>query len=55
VKSGVETYWAFGLLFGVYFTVAAIKFMIDESNINYLMHRWDLENALASFKGAKWP
>jgi hypothetical protein len=54
-KSGVETYWALGLLFGVYFTVAAIKFMIDESNINYLMHRWDLESALASFKGAKWP
>ena len=54
-KSGFETYWAFGLLLGLYFTVAGIKLMIDESNINYLMHRWDLESALASFKGAKWP
>jgi hypothetical protein len=54
-KSGLETYWAFGILLGIYFTVNAVKMMIDESNINYLLHRWDLENALASFKGAQWP
>jgi len=54
-KSGVETYWASGIVLGIYFAVSAIKFMIDESNINYLLHRWDSENALASFKGAQWP
>jgi hypothetical protein len=28
----------------------SLKFMIDESNTNYLMHRWDLEAALRDFR-----
>jgi hypothetical protein len=28
----------------------AIKWMIDESNINYLMHEWDLREALTGFR-----
>ncbi len=47
----VETYWViFGVLFGISLMFAALKFMIDESNINYLMHQWDLRNALEYFR-----
>jgi hypothetical protein len=47
----VEPHWLFfGGVVGVTLLFAAVKFMIDESNINYLMHQWDLQNALEYFR-----
>jgi hypothetical protein len=40
-------------LFGIMLLFAAIKFMIDESNINYLIHQWDLRNAIEEFRRAQ--
>jgi hypothetical protein len=55
-KHSVDAYyWAVALLIGIYCIIAALKNMVDESNINYLMHRWDLDSALAGFKGTQWP
>jgi hypothetical protein len=34
------------------FVYGAIKYMIDESNINYLMHQWDLNEAIQGFRRA---
>jgi hypothetical protein len=43
--------WAFlGLALAVVFLYSSIKYMIDESNINYLMHLWDLTDAIAKFR-----
>jgi hypothetical protein len=35
-----------GILVGVAFLYAAIKYMIDESHVNYLLHQWDLREAI---------
>jgi hypothetical protein len=51
-KVGIETYWVFfSVAVGIYLMFSTVKFMIDESNINYLMHQWDLQNTLAFFRG----
>jgi hypothetical protein len=50
-KSGVESYWlAFVAVIGIYSMFSTVKLMIDESNTNYLMHQWDLQNALEYFR-----
>jgi hypothetical protein len=50
-KTGVETFWVlFGVIVGIYLMFSAVKLMIDEGNINYLMHQWDLRNALEHFR-----
>jgi hypothetical protein len=47
----VKTIWAlYGVIVGVYLMLCAVKLMIDESNINYLMHHWDLQNTLKYFQ-----
>jgi hypothetical protein len=38
------------ILLAVVLLYAAIKYMIDESNVNYLMHQWDLEEAIKQFR-----
>lgn len=38
------------LILGIGSLFSALKFMIDESNINYLMHQWDLTEAIQSFR-----
>jgi hypothetical protein len=46
-KQGVEIHWIWvGLIVGAYLIISSVKLMIDESNINYLMHQWDLQNTL---------
>jgi hypothetical protein len=45
-----NTYWVFGVVVGISLVFSAVKFMIDESNINYLMHQWDLRNAFEYFR-----
>lgn len=43
--------WAAALLgLGIAALFSAIKYMIDESNINYLMHQWDLTEAIHNFR-----
>jgi hypothetical protein len=50
-KAGIETFWVFFVvLVGLSLMFSAMKFMIEESNINYLMHQWDLQNALGYFR-----
>jgi hypothetical protein len=50
-RAGIETDWVFlGVVFATPLMLAGVKFMIDESNINYLMHQWDLQNALEYFR-----
>jgi hypothetical protein len=51
-KAGVaEAYWVLvGVVGGVSLMFSGVKFMIDESNIIYLMHQWDLQNALEYFR-----
>jgi hypothetical protein len=45
---------AFGAaIIGGIFLYFAIKYMVDESNVNYLMHRWDLDRALNEFRLAR--
>ena len=34
------------MIVGAYLIINSVKLMIDESNINYLMHQWDLQNTL---------
>jgi hypothetical protein len=46
-KQGVEIHWIWvGLIVGAYLIISSVKLMIDESNTNYLMHHWDLQNTL---------
>jgi hypothetical protein len=46
-KQGVEIRWIWvGLIVGAYLIISSVKLMIDESNTNYLMHHWDLQNTL---------
>lgn len=46
-KQGVEIHWiCVGLIVGAYLIINSVKLMIDESNTNYLMHHWDLQNTL---------
>ncbi len=49
-KYGKVDLIAVGIYFGVAFLYASIKFMIDESNVNYLMHQWDLRDAIERFR-----
>jgi hypothetical protein len=49
-RMGNEAYLVSGIWFGILFMFMAVKFMIDESNINYLMHQWDLQNAFEYFR-----
>jgi len=51
---GFENGKAQWVIAGIYFAVvllcAAIKYMVDESNVNYLMHQWDLREAVERFR-----
>lgn len=38
------------IVVGIILVFAALKFLVDESNINYLMHQWDLQVALDRFR-----
>jgi hypothetical protein len=38
--------------FGIMLVYGALKYMIDESNINYLMHQWDSNKAIQGFRRA---
>jgi hypothetical protein len=37
-------------LLGVYCIWEALKLWIDERHIDYLLHKWDLESAIARFR-----
>jgi hypothetical protein len=45
-----QTYLPFLAVSGVFLMFTSLKMMIDESNINYIMHQWDLQNALEYFR-----
>jgi hypothetical protein len=48
---GGKPEWAIPCLIGAaYFLYTAIKCMIDESSINYLMHHWELNDALTKLR-----
>jgi hypothetical protein len=43
--------WAIACVIGAaYFLYTAIKCTIDESNTNYLMHQWELDDALTKLR-----
>jgi hypothetical protein len=51
MNNGEFRYYAYwGVLAGALFLYSAIKLMVDESNINYLMHEWDLRDAIGRFR-----
>jgi hypothetical protein len=42
-----------GVIAAVYFLYTAIKYMIDESHVNYLMHQWDLRETIERIRRAE--